>query len=104
MRTMKAVEQILTKLRALCLALPEVSEVPSWGHPNFKAGKKTFAVLEEYKGEWAVAFNAGLPHQEALVASSERFYVTPYSGKHGWVSMRVAGGVDWKELAPLVMK
>ena len=38
----------LTRLRKLCLALPETTEVPSWGHPNFKAGKKTYAVLEVY--------------------------------------------------------
>jgi hypothetical protein len=33
---------IVAKLRRLCLALPETSERASWGHPNFRAGKRTF--------------------------------------------------------------
>ena len=41
--------QIEKKLRGLCLSLPETSEVGSWGHPNFRAGKKTFAVFETYE-------------------------------------------------------
>ena len=33
------------KLRALCLSFPETSERSSRGHPNFRAGKRTFARL-----------------------------------------------------------
>ena len=30
-----------------------------------------------------------------------RFYKTPYIGKHGWVSLKVAGKLNWKEIAEL---
>jgi len=38
-------EATLARLRSLCLSLPETSETASWGHPNFKAGKKTFVEM-----------------------------------------------------------
>ena len=31
---------ILQRLRLLCLSFPETSERSSWGHPNFRAGRK----------------------------------------------------------------
>ena len=47
---MRTADQILKRLRALCLSLPETSEVASWGHPNFGAGKRTFATFERVNG------------------------------------------------------
>ena len=35
----------LSRLRAVCLALPESVEVEAWGRPTFRAGKKIFAVF-----------------------------------------------------------
>lgn len=91
-------ELILQKLRGICLALPRVTEVAAWGHPNFKVGGKTFAAFEKYKGEWAIAFKAEPEHQRFLVDSDPRFYVSPYVGKQGWVSLRVEGRIPWKRL------
>ena len=39
---------VVTKLRALCLAFPETSEVSFWGHPNFRAGRRTFPVVRAH--------------------------------------------------------
>jgi predicted DNA-binding protein (MmcQ/YjbR family) len=99
--TVAAVEK---KLRAFCLSLPGTSEKASWGHPNFKAGKKTFAVLEQFKGEWVIAFKAEREAQQALIASDPRFYASPYVGAQGWVSMRLAAGVDWKRTAGFLLQ
>jgi predicted DNA-binding protein (MmcQ/YjbR family) len=88
----------LARLRELCLALPETTEVSKWGHPNFLVGKKTFAVYEKYKGEWAICFKTEPALQLELVTADPRFYVTPYIGKQGWVSMKVEAGVKWPEL------
>ena len=93
--------QVLERLRRLCLALPDASEVQAWGHPNFRAGGKTFAVFEQYKGEWAICVKVGKSHQD-LFLKDPRFYRTPYIGKHGWVSLRVAGRMIWKEIEALV--
>ena len=49
-------EQTLKRLRALCLSLPETSEASSWGHPNFRAGKKTFVAFERVKGRPSIAW------------------------------------------------
>ena len=88
----------LPRLRELCLALPGVSEVSKWGHPNFVVGpkKRTFAVYEKSKGEWAICFKTEPALQLELVTSDPRFYVTPYIGKQGWVSMKVEG-MKWPE-------
>jgi predicted DNA-binding protein (MmcQ/YjbR family) len=92
---------ILKKLRALCLKLPDARETVTFGHPTFQAGKKTFCVLEEYKGELCIVFKAELPDQQALI-QSPRFFTAPYIGKHGWVSLRTNGKLDWGEIRDLV--
>lgn len=92
---------ILKKLRAICLALPDASETVSFGHPTFQVAKKTFCVLEPYKGELCLVFKAELPAQQALI-QSPRFFTAPYIGKHGWVSLRCTGKLDWGEIEDLV--
>lgn len=96
-----APEAALEKLRAICRDLPGTIETVTWGHPTFKAGKKAFAVLEPYKGEFAIAFKASFADQAALTMQP-RFYITPYAGKHGWTSLRLQGRLDWREIRDLV--
>jgi len=97
-------EKVLKRLRMICLALPEAYETTSFGHPTFRAGrtgKKTFAVFENYRGEDTICVKATLEDQ-ALLVLDPRFFVAPYVGKHGWTSMRTAGGIDWTEVEDLV--
>jgi predicted DNA-binding protein (MmcQ/YjbR family) len=94
-------ESALKKLRAICADLPGAVETVTWGHPTFKAGKKAFAVLEPYKGEFAIAFKASFADQAALTMQP-RFYITPYSGKHGWTSLRLQGRIDWRQIRDLI--
>jgi predicted DNA-binding protein (MmcQ/YjbR family) len=95
-------DRALKRLRQICSALPETSEVIAWGHPNFKVANKTFAAFEKYRGEWAIAFKAEREHQQFLVNTDARFYVSPYVGKHGWVSMKIGAGVDWPRVKMLI--
>jgi predicted DNA-binding protein (MmcQ/YjbR family) len=92
---------ILKKLRVICLALPGASETTTFGHPTFRAGGKTFAVLEEYKGRLSVAFQVAPIHRD-LFLKDARFYVTPYVGRYGWISLDVGGRVNWTEVRELV--
>ncbi|MBI5363641.1 MAG: MmcQ/YjbR family DNA-binding protein [Planctomycetes bacterium] len=95
-------DAVLARLCKLALALPGASETVTFGHPAFRVAKKLFVVLEEYRGELCLVFKAELPRQQELVLSP-RFFVAPYVGKHGWVSLRVhAAPLDWKEIAELV--
>ena len=88
-------------MREVCLKLPEVTETVTFGNPTFRAGKRTFAVLDKYKGEYAIAVKATSADQTALVMDP-RFYITPYSGQHGWTSMKISNDIDWEEVRQLL--
>jgi hypothetical protein len=53
---MKTIQPVLQRLRDLCLSLPETSETDSRGHPNFRAGKRTFVTFEWIKVRFSIAF------------------------------------------------
>jgi predicted DNA-binding protein (MmcQ/YjbR family) len=87
----------------VCLALPEAVEVTAWGHPNFRAGKKTFAVLEVYEGVLSICFKPDLETYRRIV-KDERFFVTPYLTGRGWLSLTVDGPLDWSEVEGLCVQ
>lgn len=94
--------EVLKRLRLVCLDFPEAIEVAAWGHPNFKAGKKTFAVLETYKGELSIAVLVPPARKKTLLKGGD-FYNTPYIGNKGWVSLRVhKKPLDWELIDDLV--
>jgi predicted DNA-binding protein (MmcQ/YjbR family) len=94
---MPQADRVLERLRKICLALPETSETTSWGHPNFRAGKKMFAALDDYQGQLCIAFKTTLDEQASLV-KDESFFEAPYSGHLGWVCYKATGKIDWKAL------
>jgi predicted DNA-binding protein (MmcQ/YjbR family) len=89
------------RVRAMCRALPQTSETSSWGHPNWKVGKKTFAVVEVYKGVPSICLAPSLGSYRVL-ARDPKWYVTPYVGTRGWLSRIVDDSVDWKAIEKLV--
>jgi predicted DNA-binding protein (MmcQ/YjbR family) len=91
---------IVAKLRALCLAFPETSETSSWGHPNFRAGKRTFSTFEVVKGRPSIAFRLN-PIDDGALLRRKNFFPTPY-GQGRWISMWVDGRVDWRLIAGLL--
>jgi len=93
-------ERTLHRLRALCLALPETSERPSWGHPNFRAGKRTFVAYERIKGRPSIAFRLDQADVERLL-QRKLFFTTPY-GRGQWISLWADGAIDWNAVADLV--
>ena len=93
---------LLTKLRKICSQLPDVTETVSFGHPTFQVAGKTFAVFEQYKGEFGLALKVEKELQ-GIFLKDPRFYLTPYIGKKGWVTLRMQGTpVDWKEVREMV--
>jgi predicted DNA-binding protein (MmcQ/YjbR family) len=97
---MKA-KQILQQFRAICLQLPETKEVEAWGHPTFRAGKKMFAAFGEEPEGPTIGLKVGFDRQDELL-EDDRFYPTPYAARHGWVSIRLDGDIDWDEIEQLV--
>jgi len=99
---LQSTNTLLGKLRKICRRLPGTSETVTFGHPTFQVAGKTFAVLEEYKGELGVALMVGTPVQN-LFLKDPRFFLTPYAGKHGWVTLRVhAAPLNWEEIRELL--
>jgi len=97
-------EQILGRIRTICLELPETSERLSHGAPTFFVrGKRAFLmVLTNHHGDGRFAIWCAAPEgiQQALVeADPERFFVPPYVGHRGWLGMRLDRALDWDELA-----
>jgi predicted DNA-binding protein (MmcQ/YjbR family) len=93
----------VTRLRDICLSLPEAVEKPFGGHtaPSFRVRDKLFLMTSE--DGLSMMFKAGPGVQEALVASApERFFVPAYVGNKGWVGARLDVDHDWAEIAELV--
>ena len=91
----------LERMRKLCLAYPEVVEVEQFGHPWWKAGKKSFALYGSSDGISGAAFNLPVD-QQAVLVEDERFYASHYVGRHGWTSMVMKGRVDWTLVRELI--
>jgi predicted DNA-binding protein (MmcQ/YjbR family) len=90
----RTTDRVLRRLRTLCLSLPETSEVGSWGHPNFRAGKRTFAAFEPVRGRPSIAFRLN-PADVDLLLHRKQFFVTPY-GRGQWVSLWADTRLDWR--------
>jgi predicted DNA-binding protein (MmcQ/YjbR family) len=90
----------LQRVRTLCLSLPESREVDSWGHPNFRAGKRTFATFEWIKGRPSIAFRLN-PTDVDLLLRRKGFFVTPY-GQGRWVSLWADAALNWATVRHLL--
>ena len=93
------------RVRAICTALPEVTEKPSHGSPAFFV-KKQFVMLwpkghhdHHFPHLWCAAPTGA---SEALIeADPARFFRPPYVGSRGWLGLRLDGPVDWDEVETL---
>lgn len=98
---------VVERLRAICMALPEVNERPSHGEPTWFAGKgRSFATLDNHH-HGAPHLSVWLPQplgvQQMLIdADAERFFRPPYVGVSGWIGVVLDAKPDWKLVASLV--
>jgi hypothetical protein len=100
-------DAVLTRIRDICLGLPETSERLSHGAPTFFVrGKRAFLmVLSNHHGDGRFAVWCAAPDgmQRLLVeADPARFFVPPYVGHRGWLGLRLDRGLDWDEFAGIV--
>jgi hypothetical protein len=97
----------LDRVRAACLALPEVEERLSHGAPSFFVrGKRCFVmVMDDHHGDGRFALWCAAPEgmQHALVEGDpESYFVPPYVGHRGWAGVWLDVTVDWGEVESLV--
>lgn len=95
------------RLRALCLALPEATEVAMRRGPTYRVADKIFAMDRIHpRGEGGVAtvWCKAPPGSQAVLIGADpgRFFAPPYVGPKGWVGMRLDRDPDWNEVAALV--
>jgi predicted DNA-binding protein (MmcQ/YjbR family) len=98
----------LTRLRGICLGLPEAHEVIAWSEPTFRVRNKMFAVYASentHHGDARPAVWCKATHvdQDFLVrAEPQRFFVPPYVGPSGWVGVYLDRSPDWIVIADLL--
>jgi hypothetical protein len=77
------------QFRRLCLSLPEAEELETWGEATFRVKGRIFAMGSPDGGH--VSVKASLDDQAGLVAmDSKTFSVSAYTGRFGWVTVRLA--------------
>ena len=96
---------LLRRLRAICMALPGVTEVVAWGECTWRRGK-IFAMSDTYH-HGSAHFSVHLPAppgaQEGLIdADPARFFRPPYTGGKGWIGVVLDTDPDWDMVASLV--
>jgi len=108
-------EPIITRLRAVCLRLPEAYEEQAWVGTRWRIRKHTFAHVVMIDSGWPPAyaraartdgpisvltFRAPGPEVAALSNAGYPFF------KPSWfadiVGLALAAGVDWDEVAELI--
>ena len=94
---------LLTRLRKLLIALPEVGEFTQFGRPAWKAGKRTFAIAQYDGARLELSFWVGALNQGLLTADG-RFRVPAYFGHNGWIALDVARTADWIEIGGLALE
>lgn len=98
----------LDRVRAICLALPEVEERLSHGSPAwFVRGKQTIAMwVDDHHGDGNVGVWCAAPpgvQEEMVGLEPDRFFRPPYVGHRGWLGVRLdRADVDWDETAAIL--
>jgi len=98
---MSKVDPILTKMREICLSLPDTKETLTWGQPHFRVGDKIFSGYGEEKGKKVIGFKLEMDHADAML-DDPRFWRAPYVGHKGWVSMDATQVRHWEEVRILI--
>lgn len=98
----------ITRLRRICLALPEAHEVEAWGEPTFRVRNKMFATFagpnNHHGGGRPAAWCKAAPGEQGMRVRMEpdRYFVPPYVGPSGWIGVWLDDGVDWTEVKHIV--
>jgi hypothetical protein len=94
---------VLKALRRICSALPEACEAAQFGHPVWRAGKRTFAWVRNDGGRLTLCFWVGVDRQ-GLLTSDARFRIPPYMGHNGWIALDVTDHLDGAEVGALALQ
>jgi len=97
-------DECVSRVRALCLALPGASERLSHGEAAFFV-KKQFLTMADHHHDERYGFWAAAPDgaQERWIGTDgERFFRPPYVGGRGWIGVYLDVEQDWDDIAEIV--
>jgi hypothetical protein len=107
--------EIVARLRALCLGLPQVEEEPAWIGTRWRVRKRTFAHVLVVDSGWPPAYaraagtdgpvtvlmlRSSGPELDALRNTGHPFFAPVWQGDE--VGIALDDGVDWDEVAELL--
>jgi hypothetical protein len=100
-------DQLLDRIRQMCLAFPETNERPSHGMPTFFVRDRksfvTFTDNHHNDGRLALWCHAPEGVQAMLVESNpQQFFVPPYVGHRGWIGVRLDRHPDWDVITDII--
>lgn len=104
----------LAQVRAIALALPEATEVETWGQPTFRVRGRMFVIMgvrtpgDDGEPEAAapvgtLTMKAAPGEQESLLSVGHPFFRPRYVGHKGWIGVLVDDRTDWAEVEELVI-
>jgi hypothetical protein len=96
------------RLRSICLALPETSEVEAWGEPTFRVKGKIFAMhaspgthhSPDRPAVWILSVS--VEQDFVLRARPDRYFKPPYVGPSGWIGAWLDQNPPWSEIEELL--
>ena len=103
----KAEQKLLERVRAICMAFPEVSERLSHGEVTwFIREKRVLASMDDHHHS-ADHFALTCPappgvQQELIEVEPDRFFRPAYVGPSGWIGVRLDRAVDWDEIEQII--
>lgn len=103
MTTKSGEDKTLKRLREICLKIPGALETSSWGHANWRVGKKLFASYEETPTAHVASFFVGVDQEEEML-EDRRFFLPRYTDHHGWLCLKVGRDTDWSEVRGLIVQ
>ena len=91
----------LSKLKQICLALPETKLTMTWGKPHFRVNDKIFAGFGEQDGLPVIGCKLKMDHADVIIRDP-RFWRAKYVGHAGWISMDASKMTDWDDVRDLI--
>ncbi|HEY3816814.1 MAG TPA: MmcQ/YjbR family DNA-binding protein [Polyangiaceae bacterium] len=103
----KVAREALSRLEALCKALPDAEEERDGRYATFRAKKKVFAYFfDNHHGSGIIGVCVKHDKREAAALVRDepgRFFMPEYIGARGWVGVRLdTRRIDWKDVAKRV--
>lgn len=94
-----------SRLRRLCLVLPDAEEVAMKRGPTYRIADKIFATDRVLDGRPSTWLKVPDGSQAILIgADAKRFFIPPYFGSKGWIGVWLDRKPDWKEVEALIRR